>query len=137
MPGNPYAMETRWFAQSNGDYIYTNWISVGRFLAVAFSDSSLCLVNAHTGKIVHRFQNLTLAESSLCCLGWGVSLTDPASIKDHLAGKKEEATLEDVLSQGLRDVLSDLPRDLPADLANLDIETVLPKLSTLPLGSKE
>ena len=137
MPGNPYAMETGWFAQPNGDYIYANWTSVGRLLAVAFSDSSLCLVNAHTGKIVHRFQNPTSTESNLCCLGWGVSFTDSASITKHLAGKKEEATLEDMLSQGLRDVFSDLPRDLPADLANLDIEAVLPKLSTLPLGSKE
>ena len=59
-------------------------------------------------------------------------------MKTYIEGKKEEATIEDVLSRGLQGLLlSDLPRDLPADLANLDVEAVLPKLSTLPLGSKE
>lgn len=49
----------------------------------------------------------------------------------------EDVTLDDVLNRGLRGLISDLPRDLPADLTNIDVEAMLPKLSTLPLGSKE
>lgn len=73
----------------------------------------------------------------LCCLGWGTTFPESFTIKTRLDGTNKEFTLDDVLSRGLHGLLEDLPQDLPADLANIDVEAVLPKLSTLPLGSKE
>lgn len=49
----------------------------------------------------------------------------------------KEVTLDDVVSRGLKSLDPAAPLDLPADLAFLDIESVLPKLSTLPAAGKE
>ena len=109
----------------------------GRLLAIALSDCSISLINVHTSKTVHTFHNALESEPEICCLGWGVCFADAAYVDKHINETKAEVTLDDVLNRGLQGLLTDLPQDLPAELANLEIETSLPKLSTLPLGSKE
>ena len=110
---------------------------LGRLLAIALSDCSISLINAHTSKTVHTFQHALKTESEICCLGWGVCFTDAAFVDKHINGTKTEVTLDDILGRGFEGLLTDLPQDLPTELANLEIESSLPKLSTLPLGSRE
>ena len=106
-------------------------------LAIAFSDDTLWLVNSHTGKTVQKSENLDTTEGSICCLGWGITFTDARTTRSQLRGLKEDVTLDDVVSRGLQSIVSDLPADLPAELAALDVESILPKLSVLPASSKE
>ena len=97
-------------------------VGSGNSLAVAYSNKTLCLINVHTGKTVHSVDCAGYSESQVCCLGWGVNFTNKDMV--HL-------NLEDVVNQDPESRALDLPPDLPKDLAYLDIEGVLPKLSPL------
>ena len=48
-----------------------------------------------------------------------------------------DISLENLLSQGKRNNATDEPLDLPSDLAFLDVEAMLPKLSSLASGGAE
>ena len=111
--------------------------SSGQSLAVAFSNYTLCLASAHTGKVMHQINCSARSASQVCCLGWGLNFTDSHAVKVQLGKSGRENSLEDVLSDGALSSNVDSLSDLPLDLAFLDIEETLPKLSTLAMGGIE
>jgi anaphase-promoting complex subunit 4 len=70
-------------------------------------------------------------------LGWGISFTDTHAVRTRLEKSGMEKDLDDVLSEGTQSSILDSLTDLPLDLAFLDIEGTLPKLSTLAMGGTE
>ena len=104
-------------------------------LAVAFSNHSLSLTNAQTGKVVHQINCSTYSVSQVCCLGWGINFTDVKAIEQQI--RVGRLTLDDMLSRSQPINLTENVPDLPMELAFLDVEGALPKLSTLPVSGKE
>lgn len=103
----------------------------GQSLATAYSNGSLFLTNAHTGKAVHQIDCSKYSNSPLCCLGWGINFTDSSKVSMQVNKLKNELTLDDIISQNPQTKAVDAVPDLPLDLAFLDVEVSLPKLSTL------
>lgn len=110
---------------------------VGLLLAVAFSNSFVYLTNAHTGKLMQQIDFSARANSQICCLGWGVNLGDVFTSRTQTEKFGKGLSLDDLLSQRNSRGASHLASDLPRDLAFLDIEQVLPRLSPLSSGGKE
>ena len=109
----------------------------GRILAVAQSTGIILLINSHTGKVIHQVECDSHSQSQICCLGWGLNFMEASSIRARLNQLNEEFTLDEVLSRGFKNLGLDAPLDLPADLASIDIETMLPRLSVLPSAGKD
>lgn len=111
--------------------------SRGQSLAAAYDNNSISLTNAHTGKMVHQIDCSAYSRSQICCLGWGISFTDGNKVGLELDKFKDKVTLDDVISQNPRVNSMDLVPDLPLNLALLDVEACLPKLSPLSPGGIE
>ena len=109
----------------------------GQSLAAAYDNISLTLTNAHTGKIVHQIDCSAYSKSQICCLGWGISFMDGNKVGLDLDKLKDKLTLDDMISQNSQMKSMDTVPDLPLDLALLDIESSLPKLSPLSSGGIE
>ena len=109
----------------------------GQSLAAAYDNNSLSLTNAHTGKVIHQIDCSAYSKSQICCLGWGINLTDGNQVSLELNKLKDEVTLDDMISQNPRVKSMDAVPDLPLDLALLDVEASLPKLSPLSSGGIE
>ena len=105
--------------------------SRGQSLAAAFDNNSLSLTNAHTGKVAHQIDCSVYSRSQICCLGWGISFTDGNKVGSELDKYKDKVTLDDMICQNSRVKSMDIVPDLPLDLALLDVEACLPKLSPL------
>ena len=117
--------------------IHLLMIHPGQSLAVTFSNHTLCLTSAHTGKVMHQIDCSVHSPSQVCCLGWGFNFTDRYAVKAQLRKAGIENRLDDVLSDGAQSSILDSLSDLPLDLAFLDIEGTLPKLSVLAIGGIE
>ncbi|KAM0799702.1 anaphase-promoting complex, cyclosome, subunit 4-domain-containing protein [Usnea florida] len=113
------------------------WKPNGQSLAAAYDNNSLSMTNAHTGKVVHLIDCSEYSKSQICCLGWGINLTDANKVSLELDKFKVEVTLDDVISQNPRMRSLKTVPDLPLDLAMLDVEASLPKLSPLSSGGIE
>ena len=87
--------------------------------------------------MVHQIDCSAYSKSQICCLGWGISLTDGHKVRLKLDKSKDEVTLEDMISQNPRVKSMDTVPDLPLDLALIDVEASLPKLSPLSSGGIE
>ena len=87
--------------------------------------------------MVHQIDCSAYSKSQICCLGWGINFTDGNKTGLELDKAKQEVMLDDVLSQSSRMKSMDTVPDLPLDLALLDVEASLPKLSPLPSGGIE
>ena len=111
--------------------------SQGQSLAAAYDNNSISLTNAHTGKMVHQIDCSAYSRSQICCLGWGINFTDGNKVGLELDKFKDKVTLDDVISQNPRVNSMDIVPDLPLDLALLDVEACLPKLSPLSPGGIE
>ena len=109
----------------------------GQALAVAYSNHTLTLTNAQTGKITHQIDCSAYSKSPLCCLGWGMNFTDSDKTISQINDLKGELTLDDILSHNPQTKTIDSVPDLPLDLAFLDVEASLPKLSILSSGGIE
>ena len=131
-------METRWSAfalASRRRLRLKNWLSPssGQLLAIAFSTLSVSLISAQAGRAVHQIHSLAFPKARVSCLGWGLNFTyknGPGIVGPTL-------DLDELLSRGSQSQPSGLPLDLPTELAFLDIEGILPRLSALPAGGKE
>jgi anaphase-promoting complex subunit 4 len=88
-------------------------------------------VDVESTKIVHQF-SVGDKISGLTCMGWASSLTSRK--RSEVGSKNDSASWMSLL--GENPVLSEnkVSLDLPRDLALIDIETSLPKLSVLPAG---
>ena len=77
------------------------------------------------------------SNSQICCLGWGVNFIDAPAVTKSAERLAPRLNLDDFFSQKENVNGSDLLCDLPRDLAVLDVEAALPKLSPLSSGGKE
>lgn len=73
------------------------------------------------------------------CLGWGVNFTDSKAAQKHLQDSAGQISVEDLLTPGIHPskAAAVLKADLPRELALIDIESSLPRLSTLPATGAE
>jgi anaphase-promoting complex subunit 4 len=73
------------------------------------------------------------------CLGWGVNFTDSKAAQRHLHESAGQISVDDLLAPGIHPskAAAVLKADLPRELALLDVEGSLPKLSTLPATGGE
>ncbi|KAJ5161911.1 Anaphase-promoting complex subunit 4 [Penicillium capsulatum] len=144
--GDPYLGES----EEDGEVRALAWKGNGRLLAVACGDGSLRVISAYNGKTVHHYpayQGRGDDDSvedqpplpKVTCLGWGVNFTDSKATQKHLHESAGQISVEDLLSPGIHpsNAAALLKADLPRDLALLDIESSLPKLSTLPATGAE
>lgn len=140
--------------RSNGKLSFLAWFLIentweltllGHLLAVACADGTIRIINSYSGKTVHHYpvsspQGDTSAAgpdkqpAKITCLGWGVNFTDTKSAQRHLDDAAGQLTIDDLMSPNTHPskAASLLKADLPRELASLDIESSLPKLSTLP-----
>ena len=109
----------------------------GQILAISYSDSSVSLISAQTGKSVHQVQYREHSESKISCLGWGLNYTDAEETRARLDNLNIDIDPDDPLNSGSQPLHAERPFDLPNDLAFLDIEDVLPRLSILPATGGE
>ena len=70
--------------------------------------------------------------SQVCCLGWGINFVDT-----NKAAEQVKTSLVDIISRNPQTQAVDIPPDLPLELALIDVETSLPKLSPLSSGGIE
>ena len=107
-------------------------------------------MSSYSGKTVHHYSAYqgSNGEPSISykqhvpkvtSLGWGTNFTDSKAAQRHLDGSSGQISVEDLLSPGPHSskVVALLKADLPRELALLDVESSLPKLSTLPATGKE
>lgn len=75
----------------------------------------------------------------MTCLGWGINFTDSKAAQNHLQGAAGQISVEDLLTPVMHPskAAAILKADLPRELALLDIESSLPKLSILPATGAE
>ena len=125
----------------------------GRILAVALSNGTLSLIDSFSGKVAHHLRNTREETVSLpdwsssqqspqrakgrdevnLSLCWSTHFVDSGSIRTLLQNATTDVALDDLL--GLNADIGKLLKanaNLPRQLARLDVETSLPKLSTLP-----
>ena len=108
----------------------------GQSLAVAFSNRFLCLTNSHTGKTIYRVDCSSYSDSQICCLGWSVVLSERNGLNEFV-NQNSHLDLDDFIGRNPQIKNSDTPADLPKDLAFLEIEGLLPRLSPLSSGGIE
>lgn len=117
---------------------------LGHLLAVACFDGTIRIINSYSGKTVHHYHVCQKQEeeadmkdeshsSKITCLGWGTNFTDSKTALRHLQDAAGQLTIEDLLSTTVPSKAAALLKaDLPRELALMDAESSLPKLSTLP-----
>ncbi|TKA68104.1 hypothetical protein B0A49_08709, partial [Cryomyces minteri] len=138
------------------------WKFNGQYLAVAWDDGSVDTLSAESGKVDRQGLRETSTgdgTSRTSCLGWGVNFIDIVGVRartetssDHLSAsfeeqlqsraaaipwtqEQEKVTLDDFLERNPDlDTLGVHP-ELPKQLALLDVESLLPKLSSLIVRS--
>ena len=86
---------------------------------------------------MHQIDCSSHSASQICCLGWGIHFTDSPALRNQLDKSGTEKTLDDMWVEGTQSSILDSLSDLPLDLAFLDVEGTLPKLSTLAIGGIE
>ncbi|OKL64108.1 hypothetical protein UA08_01046 [Talaromyces atroroseus] len=150
LAGDPYLDEVK------GEVRGIRWKNDGRLLAVADAENKLRIISSYTGKTVHHYSCLSHEEQQqygetddaskkerdlqISCIGWGVNFTDSKAAQTHLRDANGHITVEDLLAPDTDPVKAalQLKADLPLELALLDVESSLPRLSTLPgSGSDE
>lgn len=87
--------------------------------------------------MVHQIDCSAYSKSQICCLGWGINFTDGNKIGLELHKAEDKVALEDTISQDSQVKSMDTVSNLPLDLALLDVEASLPKLSPLSSGGIE
>ncbi|KAJ6156202.1 Anaphase-promoting complex subunit 4 [Penicillium chrysogenum] len=125
--GDPYLGED----EEDGEIRGMAWKGNGHLLAVACGDGSL--------RIIKEQPNPKNPTPKAMCVGWGVNFTDSKAAQRHLHESAGQISVDDLLSPGVYPSKAGamLKADLPRELALLDIESSLPKLSTLPATGGE
>ncbi|KAJ5351703.1 Anaphase-promoting complex subunit 4 [Penicillium brevicompactum] len=136
--------------EEDGEIRGMAWKGNGRLLAVACGDSTLRIISAYSGKTVNHYpayqrQGEASGEAEAVqtpkptCVTWNVNFTDSKAAQRHLLDSAGQLSIEDLLAPGIypSKAAATLKVDLPRELALLDIESSLPKLSTLPATGGE
>ncbi|PYH45714.1 putative anaphase-promoting complex component Cut20/Apc4 [Aspergillus saccharolyticus JOP 1030-1] len=135
--GDPYLDED----DGGGEIRGLKWKNTGHLLAVACADNTVRVISAYSGKTVHHYPAYPQSEgveaqvsTKATCVGWGVNFTDTKVAQRHLHDAGGQVTVDDLLSPDTHPsrAAALLKADLPRELALLDVESSLPKLSTLP-----
>lgn len=108
---------------------------LGQTLAVAFSNNMIHLTNAHTGKTIYQIDGSVYSSSHICSLGWAVNVADMQAIRAGTENPSDGPSSIDTL--GHRNEPNNSIPNLPNEMASLDVEGILPKLSSLSPGGKE
>src|SRR5690554_2140468 len=103
-------------------------MGLGRLLAIAWSDGTVRLLGAESNKTVHQIVVSEEEDVGVTCIAWSSYSSGSISLEDIIS--KAEGLCKDSGAKE-KDVE---PLDLPRDLASIDIESSLPKLSILPSG---
>lgn len=106
----------------------------GDMLALGLNGHDLFLANCSTGKVVTKIDCSQIASSKICCLGWGVNLTNCHAMRLRLETPKATMTLDDVINRNPRLQAAATAADLPLHLAFMNVEGSLPKLCPINLG---
>ncbi|RKF64309.1 Anaphase-promoting complex subunit 4 [Erysiphe neolycopersici] len=108
------------------------WKPNGKLFATAWNDGCVRLICAETCKTVHQFSN-DHQVTKVTCMGWCSNKTANSTASNYINDTKG---IEKLIQDDNKDFFEDpaLLLDLPRDLSLIDIETSLPKLSTLPAG---
>jgi anaphase-promoting complex subunit 4 len=111
-------------------HIITDIWFTGQLIAIAWSDGTVRLIGAESNKTVHQITVSEEEDTEVTCLAWTTYSAASKSLGDILA---EAGPWKDATVGGLKGKSAQL-LDLPRDLAAIDIESSLPKLSVLPSG---
>ncbi|KAL4934471.1 putative anaphase-promoting complex component Cut20/Apc4 [Aspergillus undulatus] len=127
--GDPYLDED----DGGGEIRGVRWKDNGHLLAVACADSSIRIISAYSGKTAYHY-SAGPEGTKVTCLGWGVNFTDSNVAQRQITEAAGQLSVEDLLSLDATPskAAALLKADLPRDLALLDVESSLPRLSTLP-----
>ncbi|CAG8234328.1 unnamed protein product [Penicillium salamii] len=145
--GDPYLGED----EEDGEIRGMAWKGNGRLLAVACGDCTLRIISSYSGKTVNHYpvyqtqgEPSRLAEGQELIpkptsVGWSINFTDSKTAQRHLLDSAGQVSIEDLLAPGVypSKAAAVLKVDLPRELALLDIESSLPKLTTLPTTGGE
>lgn len=106
----------------------------GQLLAIAWSDNYVRLISPESNKIIHEVKASSAGDSTITCLGWAANYSDSrrATARSNPSNQSLDFRLRQTVGEHVPAALPDLPRDL----ALLDVEVVLPKLSLLPPGQE-
>lgn len=130
-----------WDAPSGMGIPFVRWKMDGRLIALGTSDGVVRLLNVmNAGKMVHCLipsPAEPTIRSELSCLSWVVNFGNVKGMRGLLREEQEESALDDLFSLGTgRDAMAKMKADLPRELAcGIDVETSIPKLSSLPPGT--
>ncbi|CAG7922612.1 unnamed protein product [Penicillium olsonii] len=144
--GDPYLGED----EEDGEIRGMAWKGNGRLLAVACGDRTLRIISSYSGKTVNHYPVYQKGEPSSpaqapdstpkpTSVRWSTNFTDSKAAQRHLLDSAGQVSIEDLLTPGVypSKAAAVLKVDLPRELALLDIESSLPKLSTLPATGGE
>ena len=98
-------------------------------------EASVLYISAETGKITRRMPS-TGARSNICCLGWGSNSLRASAAPNPQASPESLNNIKDILNSNSPSQ-QPVPIDLPYELAFLDVDGLLSKLSVLSVGGKE
>ncbi|EHK18259.1 uncharacterized protein TRIVIDRAFT_47402 [Trichoderma virens Gv29-8] len=105
------------------------WRPDGQFLSLGWSDGVVRLMGLENNKAAHQIPVCDKAEAVITHIGW--STANIASKTDNAVSSK----LGDEVTKGWTEPGGKIPLNLPQELAFLEVETALPKISPLPMSS--
>ncbi|ETN46305.1 uncharacterized protein HMPREF1541_00489 [Cyphellophora europaea CBS 101466] len=133
------------------------WRADGKMLAVALSSGTVVLIDSFSGKAAHHLKtgygsttnmpNWSSAESDAAAnltdrpvwkVSWCSHFANASRIRQQLDGEDVDVSLDDL--QGLNADVSKLLKaraNLPRNLARVEVDIALPKLSTLPASGAD
>lgn len=107
-------------------------VFAGQLLAMGWSDGVVRLVGAESNKTVHQISTTEEKTAEITCLGWASNSTVQRAARFSTVNVDDSwKNLIGNIACSLEDTL---PVDLPRDLALIDIESSMAKLSILPTG---
>lgn len=131
------------------------WEFNGKSIAVSWSDGKTDLVSSETGKVGLKDLSLPNGASEhgegdlkkVKCIGWGLNFIDIEAVRgrtkkvargfnlftENWDDAKDGTDIEDFLQRQPDLQALDCAPDLPDQLAIMDVETLLPKLPSIPL----
>jgi anaphase-promoting complex subunit 4 len=114
-------------------------VELGQTLAVACTDNVVRLISVFSGKTIHQLPAVCQTSTAhISSLSWAVNFTNSHATQQQLNDVGEDVSLDDLLGLNAQmpTLLKSKP-DLPREFALVDVETSLPKLSTLPIFGGE
>lgn len=142
--GDPYLLGERCEIKA------LDWKDNGSFLAVACADNTTRIISSYSGKTIHHYSAYwpqddksvsqpAARSANITCLAWSGNFNSSKAAQRYMHDVSGQGCVEDLLSPDVHPAQAAalLKADLPRELALLDIECSLPKLSTLPSSGSD